>query len=84
MAASSPNRFAGWRLGTKAKKPENPILWPGASPSPPPHNGSGCCVALSMRFDPRRTPWSVACDGGVISVPKRRGFVFGPAVGVAA
>jgi len=83
MAASSANRFTGRWLGTPAKQYEIPVLWIGASPSSQLHDGSGCCVDLSIRFDPGRTPWSVACGGGVISVPKRVGFEFGPAVRVA-
>ena len=83
MAASSPNRFTGRWLGTPAKQNEIPVLWLGASPSSQLRDGSGCCVALSIRFDPRRTPWSVACGGGVVSVPKRVGFEFGLALRVA-
>ena len=83
MAASSSNQFTGRWLGTTAKRAESRMVWLTSSATPPLHGGNGCRVALSMRFDPRRTPWSVARDGGVVLVPKRRGFVFGPTVGVA-
>ena len=83
MAASSPNHFTGRRVGTTAKQLEISVPWQGASPSPPIHDGNGCCVALSILFDPRRTSWSMACGGVVVSVPKRTGFVLGPAAWAA-
>lgn len=84
MAASSPNQFSVRWLGTTAKQPESRLVRLTSVATPPLRGGTGCRVALSMRFDPRRTPWNVVRNGGVVLVPKRRGFVFGPAVGVAA
>ena len=83
MASSSPNRLTGRRLDTAAKQHGIRMLWLGASPSPPIHDGNGCCVALSILFDPRRTSWNVTCGGVVVSVPKRIGLVLGPAAWVA-
>lgn len=84
MAAKSSNQFTVRGLGTTAKPLESRMVWLTSVATPPLRGGTGCRIALSMRFDPRRTPWSVVGDGGVVFVPKRRGFVFGPAVGVAA
>jgi hypothetical protein len=84
MTASSPSHFTVRWLGTAAKQPETHMVWLTSAATPLLHGGKGRRVALSMRFDPRRTPWSVACDDGVVLVPKRRGFLFGPAVGVTA
>lgn len=84
MAVSSSNQFTVRWLDATAKQPESRSVRLVSVATPPLRSGTGCRVALSLRFDPRRTPWRVAFDGGMVSVPKRRGFVFRPAVGAAA
>ena len=84
MAASSPSQFTVRWLGSTQKQPESRSVRLTSVAAPPRRGGTGCRVALSMRFDPRRTPWNVVLVGGVVLVPKQSGFVFGPAVGVTA
>ncbi len=84
MATRSPSRFVDRRLGMTAKQHEIAALWLRASPSPRSKASGGFGVALSMCFDPRRTPLVNGLDGLAVLVPKLIVFVVGPAGGVAA